>query len=143
MLTLWSDMDQALWNRSLANLLGYERPRNPIKDDVFVGVSRMNLIDRGSHLEFVAELAGVGEKDIDLDVRHDSLSLKASRKAENGAKRTLHLHERSDFEVQRSISLPVNVSPQEATARFKDGILRVTLPKAPESKPRKIQITSI
>lgn len=143
MFTLWSDIDRVLWNHSLSNLLRYDRGFDRSCGDLFVGSSRMNLTDKGESLEFVVELPGVNEQDIDLDVHPDTLTLKAERKMEEkGTKRLFHINERSGFRVQRSISLPVNVNPNEVTASLQDGVLRVTLPKAPEAKPRRIQIAA-
>ncbi|MBR4985230.1 MAG: Hsp20/alpha crystallin family protein, partial [Proteobacteria bacterium] len=54
----------------------------------------------------------------------------------------IYLAERGNYDVQRSIGLPVRVDANKATANFKNGILRVILPKAPENQPKQIAINA-
>jgi HSP20 family protein len=110
--------------------------------DAFVGAHRMNLIDRGENLEFVAELPGGKEKDMNLTVHNDTLTLSAKREVSHDKENRIYLAERGNFDIQRSIGLPARVDAEKAKASFKNGILRVILPKAPENQPKQIAINA-
>lgn len=139
MFTLWSDIDR-LFNQSFANWMLSEEALRRAQDEQVFGMNRMNLVDKGDSLEFVAELPGVQEKDMNLTVHEDTLTLSAKRQVQRDAKNTVYLSERGDYDIQRSIALPSKIEAASAKATFKNGILRVTLPKAQESKPRQIAI---
>jgi len=132
MFTLWSDMDR------LFNILNDRDYRYAASQPKF----RMNLQDKGENLEFVAELPGVSEKDINLEIHNETLTLSAKRDVTHEKDNTLYLAERGSWNIQRSISLPVAVEVENTNATLKNGILRVTLPKAASSRPQKILINA-
>ena len=138
MFTLWSDIDR-LFNRSLDWML--EHPFREDNDAIY-GLQRMNLMDKGENLEFIVELPGVEDKDMNLTVHNDTLTLSAKRKIEHKDGDALYLSERSNYDIKRSIALPVRVEADKATASLKNGVLRVILPKVPESKPKQIAINA-
>lgn len=141
MFTLWSDMDRVLFGGyPFGRYRNRHNYRNSDKNELFVSNNRMNLRDMGEHFEFVAELPGVKEEDLDLTVHASRLILRAKRTLTYEEESTLMLSERKDYDVQRSVSLPVNVDTSQVSALLKDGILRVKLPKSPEHQPRKIAI---
>ncbi len=132
MFTLWSDIDR-LFNRSLDWMLRDD-------NDTFQGTHRMNLLDKGDNLEFVAELPGVEDKDMNLTVHNDTLTLSAKRSVDHEEGNKIYRSERGNYEIQRSIALPSRVVADKAQATLKNGVLRVLLPKSPESQPRQIAI---
>ncbi len=136
MFTLWSDIDR-LFNRSFADWMLRDRA---YKDGF--GNLRMNLIDAGENLEFMAELPGVEEKDMELSVHNDTLTFGAKRTIARDKEQTTYLAERGDYDIRRSIALPARVEADKAVATLKNGILHVVLPKAPESKPKQIAINA-
>ena len=136
MFTLWSDIDR-LFNRSFADWMLQDRA---YREDL--GNLRMNLIDNGENLEFIVELPGVEEKDMDLSVHNDNLTLSAKRTIARDKDQTVYRAERGDYDIRRSIALPARVEADKASATLKNGILRVVLPKAPESKPKQIAINA-
>lgn len=90
-----------------------------------------------------AELPGIEEKDVDVNVTDDVLTLKGEKRAEKEEKDKSHyLCERSYGAFQRSFSLPADVDINKIDAKFMKGVLTVTLPKNPEAQPasRKIRI---
>lgn len=140
MFTLWNDMDRFL-NQSMNDWMWDPRAlRRVFSADNGAEMARMNLIDKGDTLEFVAELPGVEEKDMNLVVHNDTLTLKAKREIARPAENSVYLNERGNYNVQRSIALPERVDADKAVATLKNGVLRVVLPKAPESKPRQITV---
>lgn len=141
MYTLWSDFDRLL-NNSLENWFVDPRLLRRAFAEEATGTSRMNLLDKGENLEFVAELPGVEEKDMNLSVHNDTLTLKAKRTVTHNKENSIYLAERGNYDMQKSIALPVRVEAEKAKATFKNGILDVVLPKAAESKPRQISINA-
>ena len=141
MFTLWSDMDR-LFNRSFSDMFGDRMMRRFEDCDSCAGAYRMNLLDRGENLEFVAELPGVEEKDMNLTVHDDTLTLSAKRTVSRDKENRIYLAERGNYDVQRSIGLPSRVDVNKAKASFKNGVLRVVLPKSPESQPKQIAINA-
>ncbi len=88
-----------------------------------------------------AELPGIDRKDIQLEVRDGVLTLKGERRFEKEVKEeNYHRIERAYGSFARSFTLPNTVQPDKVRARFKDGVLEVTLPKAEESRPRQIKV---
>jgi HSP20 family protein len=132
MYTLWNDFDR-LFN--FFNGCDY-RCNAPQQS------YRMNLQDQGDNLEFVAELPGVEDKDINLEIHDDTLKLSAKRNIEHGKNNDIYMTERKSWDLQRSITLPVQVESDNTKAVLKNGILRVTMPKAAASRPQKIQINA-
>ncbi len=68
------------------------------------------------------------------------LTLSGERKAENGAQKTWHRQERGTGRFLRTIELPAEVDASRINAECRNGLLRVTLPKAEAAKPKKIEI---
>jgi HSP20 family protein len=97
--------------------------------------------------EFVvtAELPGMTKDDVELTIENGVLSLSGEKKEEReegdeGAGR--HIYERRYGSFQRNFSLPRGVAADQVDAKFKDGVLTVTLPKVAAAKPRQIKIGS-
>ncbi|MBQ9817239.1 MAG: Hsp20/alpha crystallin family protein [Proteobacteria bacterium] len=141
MFTLWSDIDR-LFNRSFADWMLNDRAWRQFSDDACCGMHRMNLLDKGENLEFVAELPGVDDKNMNLTIHNDTLTLSAKRTVEHEKGNTVYLAERGNYDIQRSIALPAKVEAEKAAATFKNGILRVTLPKSAENQPKQIAINA-
>jgi HSP20 family protein len=90
-----------------------------------------------------AELPGMKEEDIDISVVGDTLTIKGERKAETEVKdEDYYCCERSYGSFSRSIGLPSTVDAKKIEANFEDGVLEVSLPKAPEVKPKKIPVSA-
>ncbi|MDP2622119.1 MAG: Hsp20/alpha crystallin family protein [Hyphomicrobiales bacterium] len=103
----------------------------------------IDVSETDQSLELTAELPGVEEKDIDVTLSNNLLTIKAEKKAEKESKdKTYHLVERSYGAVRRTISVPFDADPDKVEARFDKGVLKVTLPKPPGAakKERSIKI---
>jgi len=95
--------------------------------------------------ELSCELPGLTEKDIELTVQDGVIDIKGHKEArrdEKDAKKNFHFSERSYGAFQRSFRMPENVDERAITALFENGVLTVTLPKAPGamSQEKKIPI---
>lgn len=101
----------------------------------------VDLYEEKDALVVKAELPGLKKDEIDIAVHDGVLTLSGERKVEHENKKgDVHRSERFTGRFQRVVALPTMVKPDAVTARYEDGILTVTLPKAEEAKPRKIKI---
>ena len=99
--------------------------------------------DKG--LELSAELPGVDEKDVEVTLADNRLTIKGEKKSEREEKQEGRvMSERSYGSFQRSFTLPYDVDASKVTADFDKGVLKVALPKSPEltNKTKKIAIKS-
>lgn len=88
-----------------------------------------------------AEIPGVDPKDIEVTICGDSLTIKGERKKEEEQKdENYHRIERSYGAFARTLKLPVEVDQDKAEAIYKDGILKLTLPKVKPEPAKKIEI---
>jgi HSP20 family protein len=94
-------------------------------------------------LEIKAALPGLWPEDVDVSVANDILSIKAEHREEPGEKaRSYHRREINYGTVNRSFSLPVSVEADRADARFENGMLYLSLPKAESVLPKQIKIAT-
>ncbi len=103
----------------------------------------LNFSEDDDNLYLRAELPGVGAGDIEISVEGDSLILRGERKIPGADEKVnYHRRERTAGLFRRVLHLPVQVAADEVKALTKNGVLTVTLPKAPEAKPRQIKVTA-
>ena len=105
-----------------------------------VSFPRISLFDNGSGLTLKAEVPGLSEKDIQLTINQDVLTLAGERKPDAPEGYSVHRQERAPVKFSRSFTLPCRINPETAQATLKDGVLTVTLPKAAEAQPRQITV---
>jgi HSP20 family protein len=88
-----------------------------------------------------AEIPGVDEKDLNVHVENNVLTMSGERKFENEEKKqNFHRIERRYGRFTRSFTLPPTADPQQINAEFENGLLRVTIAKREETKPKQIKI---
>ena len=104
------------------------------------GWPRVNVFDGGTNLVIRAEVPGLSEKDVQVSVNQDVLTLAGERKLDRPATYSVHRQERAPFKFSRSFTLPTKIDSDKTSASMKDGILTITLAKAPEAQPRQIAI---
>jgi HSP20 family protein len=103
----------------------------------------INLWSNSDDAILTAELPGVEDKDIDLAINGDIFSLKGERKFEEVKEEEgYHRQERFNGKFSRTIKLPFAIDSNAVEAKLKDGILKVTLPRAESEKQKKITINS-
>ncbi len=103
----------------------------------------VSVAETADELIFTAELPGLNEENVSIEIENDVLTIsgeKTEERTEGEDERSYHIWERSYGSFRRSFTLPRAVSTSEANAAFDNGILEIRLPKAPESKGRKIEI---
>jgi HSP20 family protein len=106
----------------------------------------IDVIEKDKALEITTELPGVSEKDVEVTIVDNMLTIQGEKKAKKKeAKDDYRMVERSYGSFKRSLRLPFEVAADKIDAQFKDGILKVVLPKPPEAeaKTQKVVIKSI
>jgi len=101
---------------------------------------RLSLADAGGSLVIKAEVPGLAEKDVQLSIHQDMLTMSGERKQDAPEGYFVHRQERAPMKFAQSFTLPCKVDPDKSTATLKDGVLTVTLTKAPEAQPRQISV---
>ena len=118
----WTGLDQeinSLFTSALADFVPGATRSIPV-----------SLHEDKDNLQVTAELPGVARDDVNVELTDDMLSLSATRKQGE-----------QTFTFERSFTLPYAVQAEKISAELKDGVLRLTLPKAEAIKPRKITIS--
>ena len=88
-----------------------------------------------------AELPGLTESDIDVNLDDNMLTISSKKNEEKEERKDGYLlKERRAYSFKRSFVVPKDVNREKIDAKFKDGLLTLTLEKAPEAKPKKIEV---
>ena len=102
----------------------------------------VDILEKDGNLILHAELPGMTEKQIDLKLEGNTLTLKGERKMENeDTKSNYHRIESFYGSFTRSFRLPDTVDLGKINAEYKNGVLTITLPQKPEVKPREIPVS--
>lgn len=103
---------------------------------------RVSVRDTGAALVLEADLPGLSEKDIQLSIHQDVLSLSGERRSDVPQGHYVHRQERAPVKFARSFTLPCKVDPDKSTASIKHGVLSVTLTKVADAQPRQIAVNA-
>ena len=104
-------------------------------------VPAMDLVETEDHFVLKADLPGLAEGDVNIEVEDNVLTVSGERKAEHEDKREGYVRvERSYGSFRRSLTLPEGVDAEAVSASFDKGVLEVRIPKPEERKPRKVAI---
>jgi len=161
MLTRWSDLDQ-----TFALMEEFQRRVHQVFADLQstgpAGASRqiegyrrpslgwsargtwplVNLYDRDDALVLTALVPGLTDKEIQLTANQDVLTISGERRSTGPEGYSVHRQERGDVSFSRSFTLPCKCDIERTSATVKNGVLMITLAKAPEAKPRQISVTT-
>ena len=139
--TLSREMDQLQANIRRM----FENPFAPVPD-LFTAMPQpigfmpaVEIAESADELTVTAELPGIDQKDVHVEIDGDLLTLRGEKqeeRKEGDEKSEYHLVERSYGAFQRSFTLPRSVDPQKVTAGFDKGVLTVRLPKLAADRPR-------
>ena len=147
-----SDLIKYHPRKTWAPLLDFHRDIDNLFDSFFAPFAHGSLKDTAwspavdvyeddDKFTLSAELPGMTEKDIRIDIENNTLTIQGERKQEKEVKKgRYHKVERTYGAFCRSFQLPSNVKADKIKARYKDGLLEVTLPKVEESKPKRIEV---
>jgi len=140
--TPWTDIDD------INDLMNRFFTRPAVAQGLGTGVTEwvpaVNMIENADAFEVSAELPGFATEDVEIDFENDVLTLRGEttqERTEGDEKQRYHVWERRSGSFQRSFQLPGTIDGDKITAAFVDGVLTIRLPKAAETKGRKIQIS--
>jgi len=138
------------------DLVGLQERMNRMFDQSFRGLNRtgdedwalvgswapaVDIYEHEGNIVLKAELPGVEANDVDVRIENNTLTLRGERKWDNEVKQeSYHRVERAYGTFTRSFTLPSVVDQEKIKADFKDGVLRLMLPKREEAKPKQINI---
>ena len=147
--TLWrSPNGSALWD----NLFSTRRELDRVLDRFMTGDAPtaaavwapvVDIRETPEAIHVVAELPGLDPEDVEVSIENSVLTIAGEKKheveegKEDGA---YHLIERRYGRFERSFTLPRTVDADAISARFENGVLTVSLPKAEAAKPRRVQV---
>src|ERR1041384_1496232 len=101
----------------------------------------VDIYENKDHIVLEAELPGMKREDFDLSVENNVITLRGSREFEKKDESDIyHRVERSYGSFTRSFTVPQTATAKGATAEYRNGVLRVALPKREETKARRIEI---
>jgi len=100
----------------------------------------VNLYDNGESLIVYAAVPGLKERDLNVNVQDDVVTITGERQSMAPEGYTVHRQERPSIKFTRSFHIPVKVDFNKTVATLKDGILTMMLPKSPEAQPKRITI---
>lgn len=121
-------------------------------DDIFTDVPMIrgrenwlpavDVLEKNGDILLRCEMPGVSEKDIDLKLEGNTLTLRGEKKLDHEEGRDqYHRVESFHGSFSRSFTLPDTVAADKIKAEFKNGVLTVTMPQKPEVRPREIPVS--
>jgi HSP20 family protein len=137
LMSLRNDLDSIFDNF----LRGYSL--EPFEGSMPVFNPSIDITDTDKEIKVTAELPGIDEKDIDVSICKDTLTIRGEKKEESQQKgKDYHRVERSYGSFSRTIQLPVEIESDKISAQLEKGVLTVTLPKSAKivENTKKIQV---
>jgi HSP20 family protein len=141
-LSNWPTLDR--WSNlrdELNSLFDLPFGSNSRRQDLFGGWSpALDLYQNNDNLVAVVELAGMRKEEIEISLHDGTLTISGERKSSTSNGEKTERTERYVGSFRRSITLPARVDANKVSATYRDGILTITLPKAEEAKPKRIDV---
>jgi HSP20 family protein len=101
----------------------------------------IDVAEDKNKIVLTADLPGVAEKDVDIQIEKEVLTLRGNRALDRKLDEGHHRRfERVSGSFVRSFTLPPTIDTEQISAALKDGVLTLTLPKKPEAQPKKINV---
>jgi HSP20 family protein len=101
----------------------------------------MDLVESGDHFVLRADLPGLDQEDVKIELEDTTLTISGARNAEHEERAEGYYRlERAFGSFSRTLQLPKGIDPEAVTASFDRGVLEVRIPKPEERKPRRIEI---
>jgi HSP20 family protein len=111
------------------------------QSDLATWAPAVDIFEAENELVAKVDLPGVDEKDIDIRLENNTLTMRGERKFEKSVNEDHYLRvERAYGSFTRTFSLPNTINPEGINASYKDGVLTVHMPKREESKPKQVKI---
>jgi HSP20 family protein len=104
-------------------------------------IPAMDIVEAGEHYIIKADLPGVTEADVNIEITDNVLTISGERKAELEEKHEgFYRVERTSGSFSRALTLPEGLDPEAVTATFANGVLEVRFPKPIQAAPHRVQI---
>lgn len=100
----------------------------------------LEVWEDGDTIVMRADLPGVEDKDIDVSVLGDALTIAVERRAETAGEDKHHLREIRYGKFERRLQLPSEADTEKLKATYRNGVLEIRIPKRPEAKPKQIKV---
>lgn len=101
----------------------------------------VDVYENNDNIVIQAELPGLEKKDIVVDVKDRVLTLKGERSSDHEVKQeNYYQRERTFGKFERSFTLPIDIDPEKIDATYKNGVLKITIPKPEEQKPKQVTV---
>jgi HSP20 family protein len=105
-------------------------------------IPAMDLVEEGDRYVLRADLPGIGEDQVNIELEENVLTISGERKTEHEERRNGYVRvERASGSFSRSLVLPEGVDPDSVKAHFDNGVLEVRIPKPEQPKPRRVAIS--
>jgi HSP20 family protein len=105
-------------------------------------IPAMDLVETEDNFVLRADLPGMAEQDVHIELEDNVLTVSGERKAEHETRKEGYYRvERSSGAFRRTLTLPEGVAADSITAKFDRGVLEVQIPKPEQRKPQKVQIS--
>jgi HSP20 family protein len=113
------------------------RPNSPTRR----WIPAMDLVESGDHYVLRADLPGLSDSDVDVQLEDNILTISGRREAEHRHEQEGYYRlERAFGTFSRSLTLPDGIDPESIQAKLDRGVLEVRMPKPEQTKPRTVQI---
>jgi HSP20 family protein len=104
-------------------------------------IPAMDLVENGDEFVLRADLPGLSESDVNIELEDNVLTISGQRRAEHEERKEGYFRvERASGSFSRSLTLPEGVDPEAVKAHFDKGVLEIRIPKPEQRKPRKVAI---
>lgn len=126
---------------NFTNRFGVSRSDGDEEYENAVWMPLTDISESDDHYELNIDLPGIAKEDVKISYSNNELTISGERKQEKESKGSKHHRiERSFGKYYRSFTLPEKIKDDQIDASFKDGQLRIIIPKADEIKPKQIDI---
>ena len=144
-LTKWDPFKDLLSLQDRMNRLFDESVRNVKPGDEALSSAiwspAVDIYETDDEVVVKAELPEVNQKDIDIQIENNTLILRGERKLNKETKKeNFHRIERAYGTFSRSFTLPGTIDQEKISADYKDGILKISMPKREDTKPKQIKV---
>ena len=131
----------ASWQEQVNRMFDSTFPGRTDNSTMTTWVPTVDIYETENELVLKADLPDMSEKDLDIRVENNMLTIRGERKFEQKVKQENYLRiERTYGSFSRSFSLPNTISTETIKAQYNNGVLTVEMPKRAESKPKQVKI---
>jgi HSP20 family protein len=131
----------ATWQEQVNRMFEGAFPGRPEASALTTWTPSVDIYETENELVLKADLPDLNEKDLDVRVENNMLTIRGERKFEQKVKEDNYLRiERTYGSFSRSFSLPNTISTESIKAEYKNGVLTVEMPKRADSKPKQVKI---